>query len=192
MTPSVKAGAADVISRLTAQEKACPNQVFALVGYSQGAAVMNVTAKSIPDSIEKKIKALVMFGDPTLKPEASRYTKFSPALLKKIYENCEACDMVSNRAFSHVLLRFQHMTNALVSQVCDKGTDFGPHLHYQRPEFQEKSVDFIVQAFKGMSLVAKDAVPAIKDIKCEKSSAPETVTIPCPKVTAAPKPPARV
>jgi hypothetical protein len=95
MTPSVKAGAADVVSRLTSQDKACPNQNFALIGYSQGAAVMNVTAKSIPESIEKKIKALVMFGDPTLKPEASKYTIFSEPLLKKLYENCEACDMVS-------------------------------------------------------------------------------------------------
>jgi cutinase len=95
MTPGVKAGAADVVDRLTSQNKACPNQQFALVGYSQGAAVMNVTAKSIPADIEKKIKALVMFGDPTLKPEAQVNTRFSPPLLTKLYENCEACDMVS-------------------------------------------------------------------------------------------------
>jgi hypothetical protein len=67
VTPGVRAGVVDVVERLNSQVKACPNQVFALVGYSQGAAVMNSAAPKIPTDIaEKKIKALVMFGEPNL------------------------------------------------------------------------------------------------------------------------------
>ena len=54
---------------------------------------MAAAAKNIPQEIqETKIKALLGFGDP-LQAQASKYT---PTLMTKLYENCEACDMVSN------------------------------------------------------------------------------------------------
>jgi hypothetical protein len=74
-------------------------------------------------------------------------------------------------------------------KVCDKGSDFGPHLHYQRPEFMDKSTEFIVQAFKGTPLAAKASVPAIKDVKCAGGSPAETITVSCPKTTPAPEGP---
>jgi cutinase len=89
----VGTGARDVAERLASQEKACPNQVFALVGYSQGASVMNSAAKRIPATTQKdKIKALVMFGDPSQHSE-----HFTPTLTSKLYENCEACDSVREK-----------------------------------------------------------------------------------------------
>ncbi|KAF2435264.1 alpha/beta-hydrolase [Tothia fuscella] len=159
-TAGVKAGVVDVIDRLAAQEKACPNQVFALVGYSQGAALFNAAAKKIPEATAaNKIKALVMFGDPSLK-QTNTYT---PTLLTKLWENCEACDM-----------------------VCDKGRDFGPHLRYQREAYQSKSAEFIIKALQGQPLPAKVSVPEIKSVQCAGSSPPETITINCPKGAATP------
>jgi hypothetical protein len=88
----VKAGASDVVARLTSQDTACPKQLYALVGYSQGAGAMNSAAKNIPAEIASaKIKALVMFGDPSQKSAQ----KFTPTLMAKLFENCEACDMVT-------------------------------------------------------------------------------------------------
>ncbi|KAL2066775.1 hypothetical protein VTL71DRAFT_2847 [Oculimacula yallundae] len=61
---SGRVGSADVVRRLTAQNIACPNQKYALVGYSQGAAVMHTAAETIPIAIQRKVVAIVTFGDP--------------------------------------------------------------------------------------------------------------------------------
>jgi hypothetical protein len=59
-------GVTDVIKRLKEQDKACPEQKFAIVGYSQGAGVMHAAASSIPAPIQEKILAVVMFGSLSL------------------------------------------------------------------------------------------------------------------------------
>jgi hypothetical protein len=71
-------------------------------------------------------------------------------------------------------------------QVCDKGSDFGPHLHYQQEKFQDKSVEFIVAAFEGSPLKAKTSVPELRGVKCAGRAPPVTITINCPKGSAAP------
>jgi cutinase len=90
-------GAIDVISRLKEQDAACPNEKFALVGYSQGAGVMHSAARRIPESIQQKIVAMVMFGDPALK----RNFKFPPLLQSRTLENCAVGDYVSNATREH-------------------------------------------------------------------------------------------
>jgi cutinase len=75
---SSPSGIDDVINRLNQQHRDCPNQKFALVGYSQGAIIMHgvfgstnysypggpkVRPKLQPEVIPK-ILALAMFGDP--------------------------------------------------------------------------------------------------------------------------------
>jgi cutinase len=88
----VPTGRDDVISRLTSQAQACPNQKFALVGYSQGAIVMRMASPKIPEAIHKKITALVMFGDPGLRGGRGSFpTDFN----LKLYENCGKGDPVS-------------------------------------------------------------------------------------------------
>ncbi|CAI4215601.1 unnamed protein product [Parascedosporium putredinis] len=57
-------GAADVVARLKAQAAACPNQLFSLVGYSQGASVMHSAASDIPVSLYPA-KQVCASGDPT-------------------------------------------------------------------------------------------------------------------------------
>jgi len=64
---SARTGAADVISRLQKQHKACPTQKFAVVGYSQGSMVMRsalTDAKKVGESAFKQIVAGAMFGGP--------------------------------------------------------------------------------------------------------------------------------
>jgi hypothetical protein len=60
-----------VIKRLNSQNQQCPDQKFALVGYSQGAAVMHIavspndTVKISPQAM-KQVVGGAMFGDPAL------------------------------------------------------------------------------------------------------------------------------
>jgi type IV secretory pathway VirJ component len=85
-------GANDVVRRLKEQDTACPQEKFALVGYSQGAGVMHSAAARIPTAIQQKIVAMVMFGDPGLK----RNSKFPPLLQSRTLENCAVGDYVSD------------------------------------------------------------------------------------------------
>jgi hypothetical protein len=94
---SVSIGSNDTVQRLVAQDKACPDQKFALVGYSQGAGVMRRAAPSIPSSIlQSKILALVMFGDPGMKISTRQ---FPPVMQAKLFENCAVGDPVSTTVF---------------------------------------------------------------------------------------------
>jgi cutinase len=97
MTAGVRVGWQDVVSRLTQQDKACPQQKFALVGYSQGAVVMHYAAKSIPEALFPKIIALAMYGDPITGPPQGPVAvpEFPAALKTKLLMNCAEGDRVS-------------------------------------------------------------------------------------------------
>lgn len=131
VVPGIRAGVNDVIKRLTTQDTACPNQKFALIGYSQGAALMHNAAPKIPAAIQQKVVALVMFGDPELR-NGPKGMKFPPVLEGRLLENCAEGDM-----------------------VCDKGSCFFPHLNYIRQPWVDKTVNFLVAAFKGTPMPAK-------------------------------------
>jgi cutinase len=75
---SASKGNTDLVDHLKSQASACPNQKFILVGYSQGANVVDnsmgissdgalvggpITA-TIPGSIEPRVKAVLLFGNP--------------------------------------------------------------------------------------------------------------------------------
>ncbi|KAL0931552.1 uncharacterized protein CTRU02_214287 [Colletotrichum truncatum] len=121
----VRRGSADVVSRLTSQSKACPNQTFSLVGYSQGASVMHAAAKDIPTALYGKIKSLVMFGDGYLR-YGNTLSKFPAGLNEKVRQVCANGD-----------------------PVCDPdGECTFYHLTYIRPEFIDPAVDFIVRGFR--------------------------------------------
>lgn len=75
---SASAGNWDLVQHLKAQAAACPDQTFALIGYSQGANVVDnsigvgstgalvggPTVAVIPAAIQPKVKAVVLFGNP--------------------------------------------------------------------------------------------------------------------------------
>jgi cutinase len=121
-------GATDVVARIVKQSALCPDQTFALVGYSQGAAVMHVAASRIPVDLYPKIKALVMFGDPWIR-EGSEYDPFFPSELQhNTLQNCASRD-----------------------PICDRGDCFFFHLTYIRPDWINASVHFIRDSLRGSS-----------------------------------------
>ncbi|WP_345435353.1 cutinase family protein [Actinoallomurus vinaceus] len=75
---SAQKGNADLVDHVTKQAAACPNQRFILVGYSQGANVVDnsigissdgavvggAIVATIPASIEPRVAAVLLFGNP--------------------------------------------------------------------------------------------------------------------------------
>jgi alpha-beta hydrolase superfamily lysophospholipase len=60
-------GVKDVMRRLEERSKACPQQVYALAGHSQGGAVVTAAIREQivkGSDIEKRIVAVTMFGSP--------------------------------------------------------------------------------------------------------------------------------
>jgi hypothetical protein len=116
-------GSQDVINHLKAQSSKCPNQKYALVGYSQGAGVIHEAMKTIDASLYPKIIALVMFGDfgnqisPILHHSISFYAgnkgsnvktpfgsitpDFPPPLAQRLRQNCYPGDPVSRAKLSY-------------------------------------------------------------------------------------------
>ncbi|MFE2958194.1 cutinase family protein [Nocardia tengchongensis] len=71
----VGAGSADLVRHLTARAAACPDQQFVLVGYSQGAAVVQAALGTgvvswypgrvqLPGYLGARVAAVLLFGDP--------------------------------------------------------------------------------------------------------------------------------
>lgn len=75
---SVQAGNTDLVNHVNSQASACPNQRFILVGYSQGANVVDnsigissagalvggAIVATIPNSLSSRIIAILQFGNP--------------------------------------------------------------------------------------------------------------------------------
>ncbi|MEV7395115.1 MULTISPECIES: cutinase family protein [unclassified Streptomyces] len=75
---SAAQGNADLVNHVMSQAAACPNQRFILVGYSQGANVVDNSigissagalvgspiVATIPDALEPKVAAVLLFGNP--------------------------------------------------------------------------------------------------------------------------------
>ncbi|KAF2427837.1 alpha/beta-hydrolase, partial [Tothia fuscella] len=89
---SVAIGVKDVVTRLEEQIKACPDQKYSLVGYSQGARVMRSAAVKIPTPSYPKLLALVMFRDRGIRD--MNITQFPAELQAKLFENCAPRDPV--------------------------------------------------------------------------------------------------
>ncbi|GLZ12994.1 cutinase [Actinomadura sp. NBRC 104425] len=75
---SASEGNTDLVDHVTAEARSCPNQKFILVGYSQGANVVDNSigissdgalvggpiTKTIPASVEPRVAAVLLFGNP--------------------------------------------------------------------------------------------------------------------------------
>jgi cutinase len=113
----------DAINRLNKQNTECPDQTFAIVGYSQGAGVWHSAMGPSPgeqlvllppnrpklnESVLPKIKAAVMFGDPGFKGVEGPMGIYSPpfpaAVEAVLRENCGPGDPVSPFRKSYVIL----------------------------------------------------------------------------------------
>jgi cutinase len=117
MPYSAAKGIDDTIHRLNGQNKACPDQKFALVGYSQGGRVIHgalAASGAIVEGLENprpkldqsvipKILAIVLFGDAGFKATSrAGDTQNSPeiptALQSKVKQNCVPGDPVTTHA----------------------------------------------------------------------------------------------
>jgi len=132
-------GAKDIVNRLKTQIAACPEQKFALAGYSQGARSMRKAAK-LGDFDAKwadKIVGLVMYGDPGQKTPG---LPFPEALQAKLLERCGTGD-----------------------PVCDTKTqgDFFAHLVYNKAgsKWQDEAAEFLVAGFQGKPLPKFNSEP---------------------------------
>lgn len=84
----IDVGVADVQKRLEQQARDCPDEKFALAGYSQGGRVVTLaTAKLSPD-LAQRVLAVVLYG-------AGNGTAIQGALKDRTLANCAPGDFVS-------------------------------------------------------------------------------------------------
>ena len=62
---SARAGAADADAHIGNTVASCPNTKMVLGGYSQGAAVMDLTTNQLPAPVQSRVAAVVLFGNPS-------------------------------------------------------------------------------------------------------------------------------
>jgi cutinase len=122
----------DVINRLNKQSTACPNQKFALVGYSLGAAVIHAAGAKMPEALIPRILAVVLYGDPMM-VSSGGIGKLPVDLEKRLLENCSKGDNTCDR-----------------TERC-----FSNHLDYVQKPWIDRGVKFIEAAFKGTPMPAK-------------------------------------
>ncbi|PXX71739.1 cutinase [Nocardia tenerifensis] len=126
---SVQAGNRDLVAHVVAQATACPGQRFVLVGYSQGANVVDNSigissagakvggpiVATLPDRLESRIVAVLLFGNPIRGVGKS----VTGAYAARTYDICNDND-----------------------PVCDpNGTDWNVHLRYAR--YAGAAADFV-------------------------------------------------
>jgi cutinase len=128
-------GRTDIINRLMMQSAACPNQKFALAGYSQGAIVIHAAATRIPRNVLPKVLAVVLFGDPT-KTSPKGVEKVPDALYQRLQENCSKGDHTCD-----------------TSKGCH--SDHARHMDYVKQPWIDRGAKFIAAAFQGKQMQAE-------------------------------------
>jgi len=120
-------GITDVGKRLTQQANECPNEKFALAGYSQGGMVVQGALGSIPANLRDKVVAVVLYG-------AGDGSSVNAAFKTKTIANCAPGDFACSSSGSgpgHVSYN-------------DEGT-----------KWHDRSSSYIVAAYQGKGQGAK-------------------------------------
>lgn len=101
-------GATDMTNHVKAVAQQCPNTVFVLGGYSQGASVTNIAigikiplahGEVIPETLAPRIKAVVTFGNP-LKLTGRTIKSSSQLYGPKAIEFCNKGDPICGNGFN--------------------------------------------------------------------------------------------
>ncbi|OWZ22154.1 Cutin hydrolase [Phytophthora megakarya] len=101
-------GATDMTNHVVSVAKECPNTVFVLGGYSQGASVTDIaigikttlgSGSTIPETLASRIKAIVTFGNP-LKLMGQTIKSASSTYGSKAIEFCNTGDPVCGNGFN--------------------------------------------------------------------------------------------
>jgi cutinase len=95
---SAKAGAGDAGAHIQNMVASCPNTKMVLGGYSQGAAVMDLTTNELPARVGGHVAAVALFGNPSStyarQLGADQFPPISPAYQAKTDAICVPDDMI--------------------------------------------------------------------------------------------------
>ncbi|OWZ22159.1 Cutin hydrolase [Phytophthora megakarya] len=120
-------GATDMTNHVTSVAQQCPNTVFILGGYSQGASVTDIalgiktmlgTGSSIPENLAPRIKAVVTFGNP-LKLMGQTIESSSSMYGPKAIEFCNQGDPVCGNGFN-TMAHMMYATDGSVTTAAQK------------------------------------------------------------------------
>ncbi|KAJ8523967.1 hypothetical protein ON010_g17151 [Phytophthora cinnamomi] len=120
-------GATDMTNHVVSVAQECPNTVFVLGGYSQGASVTDIaigikttlgSGDSIPENLASRIKAVVTFGNP-LKLMGQTIQSSSPTYGPKAIEFCSQGDPVCGNGFN-TMAHVTYTTDGSVTSAAEK------------------------------------------------------------------------
>ena len=126
---SPKAGNRAVVDHLTARSAQCPAERYALVGYSQGAQIVNAALgvdttgtingfpplAVIPESLNSRIASIVFYGNPL--KSVSR--PVPPAFQDRVLDNCAAGDPVCEKGAFNILAHLGYGLNGDIGRGAD-------------------------------------------------------------------------
>jgi cutinase len=122
---SAKAGAGDAGAHIQNMIASCPNTKMVLGGYSQGAAVVDVTTNDLPARVGDHVAAVALFGNPSStyarQLGADQFPPISPAYRPKTIQLCNPDDM-----------------------ICSEGGNMLAHLTYV-PDATNQAATFVAQ-----------------------------------------------
>ena len=123
---SEQTGVSDVENYLKSESQSCPNQTFVLLGYSQGAQVVNdALASGVLNSISSRIVAVAVYGDPTFNSAES----FDQGTYKKgVNGVLGARKTGSLKTFASDLQSYCNGDDG----ICQAGQSIAGHLEYQQ------------------------------------------------------------
>ena len=109
---SIAAGANDASAHVQAVAANCPNTRIVLGGYSQGAAVMDVSTTQMPPGVANHVAAVAVFGNPSasgsfVRTSAGALPTIGPLYRSKTIDMCMPGD-----------------------PICTNGVSMGPHGQY--------------------------------------------------------------
>nr|WP_246461802.1 cutinase family protein [Nocardia transvalensis] len=119
---SVQAGNRDLVAHVTKRAAACPGQRFILVGYSQGANVVDNSAgissdgakvggpivATLPASVEPKVIALLLFGNPI----RSIGREVTGTYAARTFDSCAVGDPVCERGGKNMMAHMSYGSEA--------------------------------------------------------------------------------
>jgi cutinase len=120
-------GASDMTSEVVSVAESCPDTVFVLGGYSQGASVTDIaigiqttlgSGTTIPETLAPRIKAIVTFGNP-LKLMGQTIESASTTYASKAIEYCNTGDPVCGNGFN-TMAHLMYATDGSVTDAAQK------------------------------------------------------------------------
>lgn len=112
---SAKAGAADAGTHIQNMIASCPNTKLVLGGYSQGAAVMDLTTNQMPARVGDHVAAVAVFGNPssTYSKQLSdnQFPPIGPAYRPKTIDICLPDDMICSEG-GNILAHLSYVPDA--------------------------------------------------------------------------------